>query len=127
MNQTWENGKKQVLGLILAHLAQIRAARTFFSKIWLRQSLAIMVSYHHVQYQKKLMTQSWDNFVTDRRTEGRTEGREWLHRTMSTNVERPTKNVHINFKVKGISAINNKCMKYDNFIKIIEIFRRSFS
>ena len=30
----------------------------FFSKIWLRQSLDIMVSYHHVQYQKKLMIQS---------------------------------------------------------------------
>ena len=25
----------------------------FFSKIWLSQSLAVMVSYHHVEYQKK--------------------------------------------------------------------------
>ena len=25
----------------------------FFSKIWLRQSLVIMVGYHHVQYQEK--------------------------------------------------------------------------
>ena len=24
-----------------------------------------MVSYHHVQYQKKLILQSWENFVTD--------------------------------------------------------------
>ena len=41
--------KKLVLGPILAHLAQIRAANFFFfffSKIWLRQSLDIMVSYH---------------------------------------------------------------------------------
>ena len=36
----------------------------FFSKIWLRQSLDIMVSYHHVQYHKKLMIQSWKNFAT---------------------------------------------------------------
>ena len=50
--------KNLVSGLILAHLAQIRAAKFFFSKIWLRQSLDIMVSYHHVQYQKKLMIQS---------------------------------------------------------------------
>ena len=54
MNQTWENGKNLVLGLILV---QIWAAN-FLKKIWLRQSLDIIVSYHHVQYQKKLMTQS---------------------------------------------------------------------
>ena len=64
--------KKQVLGLILAHLAQIRAENLvgpnlskleksqktlLLGPIW-TQSLDIMVSYHHVQYQKKLMTQS---------------------------------------------------------------------
>ena len=42
--------KKPVLGLILVHLAQIRVAKIFFLKIWLRQSLYVMVSYHHVQY-----------------------------------------------------------------------------
>ena len=51
----------------------------FFSKIWLRQSLDIMVSYHHVQYQEKLMIQSWENLVTDRQT----DGREWFYRTLS--------------------------------------------
>ena len=30
----------------------------FFPKIWLRQSLDIIVSYHYVQNQKKLMVQS---------------------------------------------------------------------
>ena len=43
-------------------LTQIRAAKFFFffffSKIWLRQSLDIMVRYQHVKYQKKLMIQS---------------------------------------------------------------------
>ena len=58
----------------------------FFSKIWLRQSLDIMVSYHLVQYQEKLMIQSWENLVTDGRMHRRTEGWEWIHRTL-TNVE----------------------------------------
>ena len=49
-------------GPILAHLAQIWAANTFFSKIWL---LDIMISYHDIQYQKILMIQSWQNVVTD--------------------------------------------------------------
>ena len=33
-----------------------------------------MVSYHYVQYQKKQMIQSWENLVTDGRTDKRTEG-----------------------------------------------------
>ena len=39
-------GKKLVLGTILVHLAQIRAVIFFFffSKIWLRRSLDIMIS-----------------------------------------------------------------------------------
>ena len=39
--------KNLVWGPTLAHWAQIQDAN-FFSKIWLRQSLDIMVSYHHV-------------------------------------------------------------------------------
>ena len=44
-DQTWENGKKKlVLGLIFAYLAQIWTAKFFFfSKIWLCQSLDVMV------------------------------------------------------------------------------------
>ena len=40
----------------------------FFKKLWLRQSLDIMVSYHHVQYDKKIMIQSSENLVTDKQT-----------------------------------------------------------
>ena len=64
MNQTWENGKKPSLepdfGPFGANSSrQIFIYFLFFSKILLRQqSLDIMVSYHHVQYQKKLMIQS---------------------------------------------------------------------
>ena len=57
MVQTQENGKKTHFGSNLGPLAT-NLDRNFFSKIWLRQSLDIMVSYHHVQYQKKLMIQS---------------------------------------------------------------------
>ena len=32
----------------------------FYSKIWLRQSLDIMIRYHHVQYEKKLMIHNWE-------------------------------------------------------------------
>ena len=128
-SQTWENGKKTKFRAWFwpIWLKFRLPILYFFSRIWLCQPLYIMVSYHHVQYQKKLMTQSWDNFVTERRTEGRTDGREWFYRTMSTNVECTAKNVHITFKVRGIAAVNNRCMKYDNFIKIIKIFQRSFS
>ena len=45
--------KSLVLGPILAHLVQIQATIFFSSKIWLCQSLDIIVSYHHVLYQKK--------------------------------------------------------------------------
>ena len=83
MIQTQENGKK-------AHFETEKgpswpnSSRQFFfffyfSKISLRQSLDIMVSFHHVIYQKKLMIQSWENLVTERRT----DGREWFHRTLS--------------------------------------------
>ena len=59
----------------------------FFSKIWLRHSLDVMVSYHHVQYQKKLMIRSWENLVTDRRTDRRTDKSDFIGRC-PTNVER---------------------------------------
>ena len=52
-----------------------------------------MVSYHYVKYQKKLMTQSWENLVTDGRTDGRTERQtvesDFIGRC-PTDVERPT-------------------------------------
>ena len=41
----------------------MRAA--IFSLNLVCQSLDIMISYHHVQYQKKLMIQSWEKLVTE--------------------------------------------------------------
>ena len=57
--------KNLILGLILASLAQIwTAIPPPPKKIWIRQSLDIMLSYHHVQYQKKII-QSRENLVRD--------------------------------------------------------------
>ena len=57
MIQTPENGEKPHFGPDLGLLAPNLGHENFFSKIWLHQSLDIMVRYHHVQYQKKLMIQ----------------------------------------------------------------------
>ena len=75
MNQTVENIKKPSFGSDFGPFAQNSGCQTFFSKIWLRQSLDIMVSYHHVQYQEKLIIQSCKNLVTDGRTDGQTDRR----------------------------------------------------
>ena len=72
MNHTWEN---------------LVSGQFFFSKTWLRQSLDIMVSYHHVQYQEKLMIQSWENLVTDRQM----DENDFIGHC-PTNVERPKRN-----------------------------------
>ena len=74
MYQTWENGKKSSFEPDLAHLVQIRG-----KKICLRQSLDIMVNYHH-----ELMIQSWENLVTD----GQTNESDFIGRC-PTNVECP--------------------------------------
>ena len=58
MKQTRENNKKPSFEANFGPLGLISGRQNFFSKIWLRQSLDIMVGYHHVQCQKKLMIQS---------------------------------------------------------------------
>ena len=72
MNQARENAKKTHFGPDLGPLGPTLGLEIFFWKIGLRQSLDIMVSYHHIQYQKNLMTQSWENLVTDGRTDRQT-------------------------------------------------------
>ena len=75
MNQTWENRKKPSFEPDFGPFGPNLGHQLFFSKNWLCQSLDIMVSYHHVQYQKKLMIQSWENIVTDGQTDGQTDRR----------------------------------------------------
>ena len=57
MIQTQENGKKLDFGPNLGLLDPNSGDQFCFSKIWLHQLLG-MVSYHNVQYQEKLITQS---------------------------------------------------------------------
>ena len=63
MIQTQENDDKPYFVPDLGPLDPNSNRKKFFKKIWFRQSLYTMVSYHHVQYQKILMIQSWDLFI----------------------------------------------------------------
>ena len=58
MIQTQENGEKSHCESYLGRLGPNSGRQIFFSKIWLRQSLDVMVSYDHVQYQENLMIHS---------------------------------------------------------------------
>ena len=61
MIQTEENDENLIFGLDLGLLG-LNLGHIFFffffSKNWLRQSLDVMVSYHHVQYQEHMIIQS---------------------------------------------------------------------
>ena len=76
--------KNLVLSLILAHLAQNTGCRLFFPKIWLE----VLVSYHHVHNQNKLMIQSWENLVTGGQADEQTDKNDFIGRCQ-TNVECP--------------------------------------
>ena len=89
MNQTWENSKKTNFGPDLGPFDPNLKHQFLFSKTWLRLSIDIMISYHGVQYQKKLMIQSWVNLVTDGWTDRQTDVSDFIGRC-PTNVERPT-------------------------------------
>ena len=61
MHQTWENGEKTlVLGQILAPLVQIWP-KNFFHEFYLYYILDIVANYHCMQFQGKLMNQTWEN------------------------------------------------------------------
>ena len=67
--------KKTHFGPDLGPLGQNLSRQFFFFFLMrLRQSLDVMVSYHHVQFQKKLIIQSSENLVADRRADGQTDG-----------------------------------------------------
>ena len=78
MNQTWENGKTSSFGSGFVPFGPNLGCQFFFSKIWLPQSLDVMVSYHHVQYQKKIMIQSWKNLMADGQTDRQTDRGTWV-------------------------------------------------
>ena len=76
--QTQENGKKPHFGPDLGPSNPNSSRQISFSKLWLFQSLDVMVSYQQVQYQKKtnlkktlLRTDGHTDGQTDRQTDGR--------------------------------------------------------
>ena len=74
MIQTQQNGEKPLFRPDLHLLGPNSSHKFFFSKVWFYQSLDIMVSYHHVQYQKKNNSPIFRKLI-DGRTEGQTDGR----------------------------------------------------
>ena len=53
-----------------------------------------MVNYHYVQYQKKLMTQSWENLVTDGtdgKTDGQTDESDFIGRCLTKKIKTKSK------------------------------------
>ena len=65
MNHTWENSKKPSFRPDFGPF-DLNLGQFFSPKIWLRQSLDIMVCYI-IMYniRKKLMILSWENFEKD--------------------------------------------------------------
>ena len=98
------------------------------SKIWLRQSLDIMVSYHYIQYQKTLMIQSWENLFKDGYTVRQTDGRDWFYRTLSN--ERRVSKIKLNISrivskqvIQFQQGTLNKCRV--SFEKILRFLSKS--
>ena len=88
MNQPWENGRKPSFGPNAGPFGPNLGSQFFFSKIWLHQSPDVMVSCHHVRYQKRLTIQSWENLVMDRQTNGKTDESDFTGCRLA-NAERP--------------------------------------
>ena len=91
-NQTCVNGKKSSFGSDFGPFGPNLSwffffFFFFFSKIWLRQSLDIMVRYHHVHYRKKQMIQPWENLVMSRQADRLRDESDFIG-PCPTNVER---------------------------------------
>ena len=61
MNQTWENDKKPNFGTDFDPFAWNLGSKTFFHGFYLYYMLDIVASYHCMQFQGKLMNQTWEN------------------------------------------------------------------
>ena len=61
MTQTWENGKKPSFETDFGSFGPNLGPIIFFHGFYLNYMLDIIASYHCMQYQGKLMNQTWDN------------------------------------------------------------------
>ena len=109
MIQTQENGKKPHSGPHSSPLG-LNMGCQFFKKICLCQSLDITISYHYVQYQKKLMiqrqtdgqTDGWMDRQMDKQTDGQTDKSDSTGRCL-INVEHPVGN---SSKITNLQILN---------------------
>ena len=72
MIKSRENPEKPYFWAILGPFYPKFAKNFFFLKIGLRHIWGFMVTHLCAKNQKKLMNQSWENLITDERTNGRT-------------------------------------------------------
>ena len=61
MNQTWENGKKTSFGPDFGPFGLNLGPKNFFCGCYLYYMLHIVGSYYCMQFQWKLMNQTWEN------------------------------------------------------------------
>ena len=61
MNQTWENGKKPSFGTDFGPFGPNLGTKIFFHEFYLYYMLDIVASYHCMQFQVKLINQTWEN------------------------------------------------------------------
>ena len=119
--------KNLVPGPVLTHLAQIRAVNFFF------KYLALSVTRYHGQLswstisESNLMMQSWENLVTDRRTDGQADKQmdESDFRGRSpTNIERPKAEILVLIEKK---MSKHKTRTFRTFCWYFLLLRRGLS
>ena len=59
MNQTWENGKKSSFKTDFSSFVPYLGPQIFFHRFYFYYMLDIVASYHCMQFQGKLMNQTW--------------------------------------------------------------------
>ena len=61
MNQTWENGRKPSFGTDFGHCGPNLGPKKNFHEFFLYYILDIVASYHYMQFQGRIMNQTWEN------------------------------------------------------------------
>ena len=61
MNQAWENGKKTSFGTDFVPFGPNLGPKIFFHGFYFYYMLDIVASYHCMQFQGKLINQTWEN------------------------------------------------------------------
>ena len=61
MNQTWENGRKPSFGTDFGPCDPNLGPKKIFHQFFLYYILDIVASYHYMQFQGRIMNQTWEN------------------------------------------------------------------